>query len=58
MLNFRKNHDKHDHCRYNNNNNNNNVYLKSNTHSIIRYKFSGLYNDIKHGIHIETVQRI
>ena len=35
-----------------NNNNNNNIYLKSNIHSIIRYKFSGLYNGIKHGIHI------
>ena len=43
--------------RYNNNNNNN-IYLKSNIHSIIRYKFSGLYNGIKHGIHIKTVQCI
>ena len=42
----------------NNNNNNNNIYLKSNIHSIIRYKFSGLYNGIKHGIHIKTVQCI
>ena len=25
----------------NNNNNNNNIYLKSNIHSMIRYKFSG-----------------
>ena len=33
---------------------NNNIYLKSNIHSIIRYKFSGLYNGIKHGIHINT----
>ena len=41
-----------------NNNNNNNIYLKSNIHSIIRYKFSGLYNGIKHGIHIKTVQCI
>ena len=40
------------------NNNNNNIYLKSNIHSIIRYKFSGLYNGIKHGIHIKTVQCI
>ena len=39
-------------------NNNNNIYLKSNIHSIIRYKFSGLYNGIKHGIHIKTVQCI
>ena len=45
-------------CLYNNNNNNNNIYLKSNIHSIIRYKFSGLYNGIKHGIHIKTVQCI
>ena len=44
-------------CVYNNNNNNN-IYLKSNIHSIIRYKFSGLYNGIKHGIHIKTVQCI
>ena len=43
---------------YHNNNNNNNIYLKSNIHSIIRYKFSGLYNGIKHGIHIKTVQCI
>ena len=43
-------------CNYNNNNNN--IYLKSNIHSIIRYKFSGLYNGIKHGIHIKTVQCI
>ena len=42
----------------NNNNNNNNIYLKSNIHSIKRYKFSGLYNGIKHGIHIKTVQCI
>ena len=41
-------------CGYNNNN----IYLKSNIHSIIRYKFSGLYNGIKHGIHIKTVQCI
>ena len=26
--------------------NNNNIYLKSNIHSIIRYKFSGLYKDM------------
>ena len=48
-------------CNNNNNNinnNNNNIYLKSNIHSIIRYKFSGLYNGIKHGIHIKTVQCI
>ena len=41
-----------------NNNNNNNIYLKSNIHSIIRYKFSGLYDGIKHGILIKTVQCI
>ena len=40
------------------NNNNNNIYLNSNIHSIIRYKFSGLYNGIKHGIYIKTVQCI
>ena len=34
--------------RVDNNNNNNNIFLKSNIHSIIRYKFSGLYNGIKH----------
>ena len=39
-------------------NNNNNIYLKSNIHCIIRYKFSGLYNGIRHGIHIKTVQCI
>ena len=42
----------------NNNDNNNNIYLKSNIHSIIRYKFSGLYNDINYGIHIKSVQCI
>ena len=26
--------------------NNNNIYLKSNIHSIIRYKFSGLYKNM------------
>ena len=45
-------------CYIDNNNNNNNICLKSNIHSIIRYKFSGLYNGIKHGIHIKTVQCI
>ena len=53
-----KKHNTH-HIHYtDNNNNNNNIYLKSNIHSIIRYKFSGLYNGIKHGIHIKTVQCI
>ena len=30
----------------NNNNNNNNIYLKSNIHSITRYKFSRLYKNM------------
>ena len=38
------------------NNNNNNIYLKSNIHSITRYKFSRLYK--KHGIHNLAVQCI
>ena len=38
----------HERCNVGINNNNNNIYLKSNIHSIIRYKFSGLYNGIKH----------
>ena len=29
-----------------NNNNNNNIYLKSNIHSITRYKFSRLYKNM------------
>ena len=37
-------------------NNNNNIYLKSNIHSITRYKFSRLYK--KHGIHNLAVQCI
>ena len=57
---YAKNDSIHGHNNNNNNNNNNNIYLKSNIHSIIRYKFSGLYmyNGIKHGIHIKTVQCI
>ena len=38
------------------NNNNNNIYLKSNIHSITRYKFIRLYK--KHGIHNLAVQCI
>ena len=41
---------------YTNDSNNNNICLKSNIHSITRYKFSRLYK--KHGIHNLAVQCI